>query len=122
MNGDYDDLDRALMALPLAEPPAGLRDSILASTVYAPPAPSLALRTWEIVVVGTLLAIGAWLSLALAQSPSLTNRLAVEFQGVVAALSDFTTIAWLGCGVLVALGVSLYNVVPLRATVRPGRS
>ena len=44
MNGDYDDLDRALMALPLEEPPAGLRESILASTIYAPPQAALVLR------------------------------------------------------------------------------
>ncbi len=122
MNGDYDDLDRALMALPLEEPPAGLRDSILASTVYAVPMPGLALRTWEIVFIGTLLAVGTWLALALAQSRELNAQILGGLQMLVAALSDPTTLAWLAGGVVVALGVSLYNVAPRRLAVRSGRS
>jgi hypothetical protein len=122
MNGDYDDLDRALMALPLEEPPAGLRDSILAATVYAPPLESIALRTWEIVLIGTLLAVGSWLAIVLAQNEALTSQLIGGLQAVVAALAAPTTFLWLACGATVALGASLYNVVPRRVPVRSGHS
>jgi hypothetical protein len=122
MNGDYDDLDRALMALPLEEPPVGLRDSILAATIYAPPLESIALRTWEIVLIGTLLAVGSWLAIALAQNVALTSQLIGGFQEVVAALAAPTTFLWLACGATVAFGASLYNVVPRRVTVRSGHS
>jgi hypothetical protein len=123
MNRDYDDLDHALMALPLEEPPPGLRDSILASTVYAPPPlASPALRTWEIVLIGTLLAVGSWFALAVAQSPSLTGHVAASLDSIVTALADPTTVVWLGCGVTVALGASLFNAFPRRVTIRSGRS
>jgi hypothetical protein len=122
MNGDYDDLDRALMALPLEEPPVGLRDSILAATIYAPPLESIALRTWEIVLIGTLLAVGSWLAIALAQNPALTTQLVGSLQAVVAALAAPTTFLWLACGATVAFGASLYNVVPRRVAVRSGHS
>jgi len=122
MNGDYDDLDRALMALPLEEPPAGLRDSILAATVYAPPLESIVLRTWEIVLIGTLLAVGSWLAIVLAQNEALTSQLIGGLQAVVAALAAPTTFLWLACGATVALGASLYNVVPRRVPVRSGHS
>ncbi len=124
MNRDYDDLDRALMALPLEETPPGLRASILASTVYAPPPPlaSPALGTWEIVLIGTLLAVGSWFALAVAQSPSLTGHVAATLDSLVTALADPTTVVWLGCGVTVALGASLFNAFPRRVTIRSGRS
>jgi hypothetical protein len=112
MNGDYDDLDRALMALPLAEPPVGLRDSILAATVFAPPLESIALKTWEIALIGTLLAVGSWL----------TTQLVAGLEAVVAALAAPTTFLWLACGATVAFGASLYNVVPRRVTIRSGHS
>ena len=53
-----DDLDRALAALPLAEPPPDLLPRILAATVFAAPP---AFRLWELWLLGTLLALAAWL-------------------------------------------------------------
>jgi hypothetical protein len=53
-----DELERALFALPLEEPPAGLHARILAATVDRP---RLTLRAWEIWLVGTLLAFAVWL-------------------------------------------------------------
>jgi hypothetical protein len=121
-DNDFDDLDRALMALPLEEPPAGLRDSILAATIYAPPSvPALALHTWEIVIVGTVLAIGSWLGFLLAQNPALNARVASLIGGFLTAFADPATLIWLACGAIV---VVLYNVVPQRLglAVRSGRS
>jgi len=121
MNHD-DDLDRALMALPLEEPPAGLRDAILRATVYAPPVASLALRGWEIVLVGTLLAVGAWLAFALAQDQLLSARVTAGLQSLVAALADPTTLGWLAAGVVATFCATFYNLIPRRVTVRSGRS
>lgn len=49
-----DALDRALFALPLEEPPADLRSSILLSTAYRPVSP---FSFWEIAVAGALGAV-----------------------------------------------------------------
>ena len=58
MNDDFDELDRALFALPLEAPPPGLRQSILNATVYAraQAAAGPEIRTWELLAVGIALA------------------------------------------------------------------
>jgi hypothetical protein len=123
MNRDFDDLDRALLALPLEEPPEGLRTSILAATVFAPPVPALAMRTWEIVMIGTMLAVGTFLAILLVQSSSLATQIAT---GLGSVLSNPAILAWLATGTLVALVVSLLNspprFLPRFLTVRSGRS
>ena len=53
---EHDDLDRALFALPLEEPPAGLRASILRATVFAGPAVASPLGRAETVGIGIALA------------------------------------------------------------------
>ena len=123
MNGDYDDLDRALMALPLEEPPAGLRDSILASTVYAradagPRAAHVGDRLHRHAARRRHLARAG----ASRKTAELNAQILGGLQMLVAALSDPMTLAWLAGGVVVALGVSLYNVAPRRVAVRSGRS
>ncbi len=55
-----DDLERALFALDLEEPPADLRDSILARTIYRVPA-SASVRPWEIWLYGAMCAALVWL-------------------------------------------------------------
>ncbi|HMD01954.1 MAG TPA: hypothetical protein VKG44_03210 [Candidatus Baltobacteraceae bacterium] len=121
MNREPDDLDRALLALPLEEPPADLRASILAATIYAPPAPSFA-RTWEIAALGTFLAIGAWLSLALLWNPSFSGQVAGAGGLVAGALAEPNTFGWLATGVAIAFVVSLINRMPRLHFARPGRS
>jgi hypothetical protein len=54
-----DELERALFALPLEEPPVELRTRILAATVERP---RLTFRAWEIWLIGTLLAFMVWLA------------------------------------------------------------
>jgi hypothetical protein len=65
----YDDarLERALAALPLEDPPAGLRDRILLSTIHRTVPIFL---TWELAVVGCALAVCTWLILAIIGSPA----------------------------------------------------
>jgi hypothetical protein len=60
-----DELDRALFALPLEAPPADLRARILGATVDRP---RLTFNTWEVWVVGTLVAFMVWLAVMVATS------------------------------------------------------
>jgi hypothetical protein len=53
-----DELERALFALPLEEPPVDLRARILAATVDRP---RPAFRGWEIWLLGTAVAFMVWL-------------------------------------------------------------
>ena len=79
-----DPLDRALLALPLEEPPADLRPRILAATVLAPPP---AFRPWELWLVVTLTACAAWLCIDVVRS------------GAVASwLANPATLLWLAIG------------------------
>lgn len=70
-----DDLDRALFALPLATPPPGMRDRILAMTANATfanatfanagrPARSLVFGRVEIALFGALIALATWVTIS----------------------------------------------------------
>jgi predicted aminopeptidase len=121
MNDDFDELDRALFALPLEEPPADLRRSILAATVYAPPETPL-LRTWEAVFVGAVLALAAWLVLAAVADAHAVTHLADGAAAIVRGISAPATLAWLGAGLSTALWLSLVNLTPFQPPLRSGRS
>jgi hypothetical protein len=54
-----DDLDRLLFAMPLEEPPADLRASILRATIYRP---AFALKPWELWMCGSIAALAVWLA------------------------------------------------------------
>ena len=61
----YDDeLERALFALPLEEPPRDLRKAILAATVYRPAFP---VKAWEMWVAATVVAVAVWLCISVAR-------------------------------------------------------
>jgi hypothetical protein len=121
MNGDgLDDLDRALFALPLEDPPPGLRRDILAATIYAPAEAPL-FRAWEIGLIGGVLALGVWLILALAGDPRLGERLAAGAASVVRASVEPATLGWLAAGVLTALALSAANFTPPPSAQHSGR-
>jgi hypothetical protein len=122
MNGEFDDLDRALRALPLEEPPAGLRDSILAATIYAPSVPALAMRFWEVTGVGVWLALAAWLGLAVISNHAAASQFAAFGSRVASVLSDTLTLEWLAAGMSLALTISFVTIQPVRVRVRTGRS
>jgi len=100
-----DDLDRALFALPLEAPPAGLRESILRATVYAP---SLAMRFWETLAIGALAALVAWLIASVAASGGVGPAL----DWIARELSDPAVLVWASLGSSVAL--FLTQMLPLR--------
>jgi hypothetical protein len=117
-----DDLDRAIFALPLDEPPADLRESILRATVYAPAvaaSPAIFGRV-EAILVGVILAVGAWLALVLVTEPHAAESLAGSVVMLTRGLAGPTTLAWLGTGALTALVLS--GPGSLRLPFRNGRA
>ncbi|GAC1401843.1 MAG: hypothetical protein NVSMB64_00690 [Candidatus Velthaea sp.] len=102
-----DELERALFALPLEEPPADLRARILGATIYRP---RLTIRAWEIYVVGTLAALAVWMAVfVMTGVPDaggrLTSSLVTAFEGIGSAVSTTTTL-WIVLGISSALWVS----------------
>lgn len=102
-----DDLDRALFALDLEEPPAGLRGSILAATCYRAP---VIFKQWEIVLLGVALAVVAWVAFAIVTGglPALAGNLQNGLESIGATLSNTSTLAWMAAGGAVAVWLSLW--------------
>lgn len=112
MNHEHDDLDRLLFALPLEEPPADLRASILASTIYRA---SLPIKAWEVTVIGILTALVAWFCVLIARGG------ADAFVGTVSIFASFfanlivaqSTWLWLAVGGGVAFVLLILNLSPM---------
>jgi hypothetical protein len=110
-----DDLDRALLALPLEPLPEGLRTSILAA-VSMVPRPML--TRWETAGIGVILALATWLSLLLVNGgvsagPWLSSSAALLGRFVTSP----TTLVWVAAGMAAALCLSLVSI-PRRAPAR----
>jgi hypothetical protein len=118
---DIDDLDRALFALPLAEPPAGLRASIFRATVYAPSA-AQAFGRLEMIAIGVMLALASWLTLATVMNPRAAGSIEGALAILVRGLADPQTLVWLGVGALTAVWLSVAGFAPFRFPNRPGRA
>ncbi|MHB8147927.1 MAG: hypothetical protein ACYDGM_11800 [Vulcanimicrobiaceae bacterium] len=109
MNGypNDDALDRALFALELEEPPADLRSSILAATVYRP-APMFSRAE----IVGLSLITAAILTLigcVIAGGGTLfAHSVRVLEDSLVRTLSSYTTLAWMAAGGATAIWLSLF--------------
>jgi hypothetical protein len=111
---DDDALDRAIAALPLAEPPAGFHARVMAATVYRP---EPAVRGWEVWVIGTLVAVAAWLSWLVATTPQATEQIANGVVGAMqttAALTSTYTVLWLAVGISAAWWISQLSVPTTR--------
>lgn len=110
----HDDLDRLLFALPLEEPPADLRSSILASTIYRPAFP---IKVWETWILGSLLALAVWLSVLIVKGG------ADAFAGTLGLIGGFLsgqvlapqTLVWLALGGGVAFLLLILNLGPMPA-------
>jgi hypothetical protein len=129
MNDDFDELDRALFALPLEEPPAGLRQSILNATIYAPVQVAIApvvvppvVRPWEVSLVGGAVAIALWLVYALVTDKSFGPALTASVVNFARGFSDPTTLVWLGAGGAIAAWLVLFNAIVFRLPLRGARS
>ena len=97
MTYDDDNLDRMLAALPLEEPPAGLHERILATTVYRPRPDDAA---WEVWLVGTLIALAAWLSFVVVTTPHAGEQLMTWAVRLTqnGGLTSLNTLLWLAVG------------------------
>jgi hypothetical protein len=108
MKYDSDDaLDRALFALPLEEPPEGLRASILTATVYRP-VPAFA--AWEIAAIGIVAALGIWFAMmiALGGGSLFAHTLDTIGQTVTRAFSNVANLEWTGAGIATAVWLTLF--------------
>ncbi|MBV9272100.1 MAG: hypothetical protein JO165_13485 [Candidatus Eremiobacteraeota bacterium] len=107
-----DELERALFALPLEEPPADLRASILAATVYRAPAP---FKAWEIWMLGGIVALAVWLvGLIVAGGADRAMETVSMIGGYVAAFfTQPLNLVWLTVGGATALWMSQLNLTPL---------
>jgi hypothetical protein len=123
MDDRLDALDLAIMALPLEEPPAGLRSSILMATAYRPlPAVSF----WELAIVGALGGVAVWLLalLVLGGGSLFAHTLSIIGSTALQAFSNATTVTWVAVGGATALWLSLFTGfqpiarVPHRSTAK----
>jgi hypothetical protein len=106
-----EELERALFALPLEEPPADLRASILAATVYRPPLP---VKPWEIWALGAVVALLVWLLVLIAKGTAAPAMVTFD-DYVVNALKDFAqpaTLFWIALGGGAVVWISQLNLMP----------
>lgn len=101
-----DELDRAIMELPLEEPPAGLRASILLATAYRP-TPAFAVH--ELAVIGTLGAVALWLIVLLVSGGGslFVHTLSAISSLVLRSFSNTAFVSWLATGCAAALWLTL---------------
>jgi hypothetical protein len=109
-----EELDRALFALELEEPPAGMRTSILAATIYRPPVP---VQAWEIWVLGGLCAVLAWFLALAAHGSALPafSTLSGYVNDAVSYIAKPETLFWIAAGGGLTLWISQLNL-----TIAPG--
>jgi hypothetical protein len=107
-----DELERALFALDLEEPPAGLRDSILSATVYHVPV-SATVRPWEVWLYGGLCAALVWLLIAVLRGNAAPAMNSVG-ELLVAFFSQPATLFW------IAVGAAATLISQMNLTILPG--
>ncbi len=122
MNDAYDELDRALFALPLEEPPAGLRAAILRSTVFAAPSAPALLGRLETTVIGVLLALATWIAIVLLTDRAAAGSVEALTTAFFGALTESRTLFWLALGAAVAAWLTLANSATLRLPFLGGRT
>ena len=110
MNNWHNDenLDQALFGLALEEPPADLRASILASTIYQP-APMFS-RVELVALCAMVLGLLAMIGVVIAGGGSLFEHsvLALE-RASIRAFSSYQTLGWLAVGGSTAIWLSLFT-------------
>ncbi len=101
-------LERAILELPLEEPPKGLRTSILLATAYRP-APAFSFP--ELAVLGSVGAVALWLvvMLVLGGGALFVHTLATIASALSQAFSNAAVLAWLGAGGATALWLTLFT-------------
>lgn len=114
MIDDFDELDRALFALPLETPPPGLRAAILRSTVSAQmPARTAPFATWEILALGTAIAVAVWLILLIVGNKASAVAVTADAVAIGRTFADPAILMWLAAGGAVAAWMTLAGTLPL---------
>lgn len=111
-----DELDRALFALPLEEPPADLHRRIMAATVLRTPP---AFGVWELWLLAAAVLLAGGLTLWMFTSaPDVGSRLTDSLLAAMRAMGLFSrsTYVWLGIGVSSVWWISS---LPFMASPRP---
>jgi hypothetical protein len=105
---NMDELERAIFALPLEEPPEGMRASILLATAYRP-APAFSVL--ELATLGALGAVALWLVvlLVLGGGTLFVETLTTIGSLLSRAFSNAATLAWLAAGGATALWLTLFT-------------
>lgn len=104
-----DELERALFALELEEPPADLRASILAATVYRPPLP---VKPWEVWALGGACALFVWLLVAVSQgaaAPAMVTLSGYLSEGLK-SFAQPATFFWIAVGGGAVVWISQLNL------------
>lgn len=116
-----DELDRALFALPLEEPPQDLRASILAATIYRQPATAI-VKPWEAWALGALCAVLTWLLLLVTRGHSpVIGSIATYVDEAVLLFSQPQTLFWIAVGGGAALWLSQLNLIGTPGASRAAR-
>ena len=122
MNQEFDDIDRALFALPLEDPPQDLRRSILALTVHAPIESAERVSLWETLGIGLGLVLAAVLAWAVVTKPGFGAEIVEAVMAVSRGFANPATLAGIAAGCSAVVWVSLMTFRPARIEVRSGRS
>jgi hypothetical protein len=107
-----DELERALFAMPLEEPPAELRASILAGTIYRAPAP---FKAWEVWTLGAIVGLAVWLVwlIVAGGADSAMETIGIIGGYITAFFTQPLNLVWLTLGGATALWMSQLNLTPL---------
>ncbi|MGZ3497377.1 MAG: hypothetical protein ACXWNK_08100 [Vulcanimicrobiaceae bacterium] len=108
-----DELDRALFALPLEEPPEDLRASILAATVYRPALDATPFKLWEAWALGAVIAVVVWLCILIGggAADSLIAWLKPLGETAVSTIIQPMTLLWIALGGAAAFWLSQLNFI-----------
>ncbi|HEY5257767.1 MAG TPA: hypothetical protein VIJ12_05245 [Candidatus Baltobacteraceae bacterium] len=121
MNYDNDEsLERALFALDLEQPPADLRSSILAATVYRAPA---IVTLPEAAALFALVGVIGWVcvSIAMGGMPLLADTLFSIQLAVAHFFTNTVTLLWIASGGGAAIALSLWPNPPVMVRERIAR-
>ncbi len=115
-----DDIERALFALALEEPPADLRASILSATVYRAP---VAVKGWEIWAIGALCAVLVWFLLLVTRGSGFPEFAAVQgyVNEALALFAQPKTLFWIAVGGAAAVWISQMNLTIVPEALRASR-
>lgn len=115
-----DELEQALLALPLEEPPARLHEAILARTIYRP---AFVLKPWELWLFGAMCALLTWLLVLVAfgGATSAVEAFGSQLASALALLAQPQLLFWIAIGGGAALWFSQLNLTVVPEALRANR-